>query len=95
MDGRDEPGDAAQQGALAGAGLAEQRHDLAFVELEVDAVEHDERLAVGRGEVLGDVLDSDDGGAGSSVRGCGGRVVWVGVTSSPHGQSEYLVSARR
>ena len=41
--GGDESGEAAQQGRLAGAGLAQQRDDLAFVELEADVVEHGER----------------------------------------------------
>ena len=44
-DGRDQPGDAAQQGGLAGAGLAEQRDDLALAEGEADAVEHGQGVA--------------------------------------------------
>ena len=39
----DEAGQAAQQRGLARAGLAEQRDDLAVVELEADVVEHHER----------------------------------------------------
>ncbi len=40
LGGRDQPGDAAQQGGLAAAAAAEQGHELALGHVEVDVVEH-------------------------------------------------------
>jgi hypothetical protein len=40
LGGRDQPGDAAQQGGLAAAAAAEQGHELTLGHVEVDVVEH-------------------------------------------------------
>ena len=52
-----EPRDEVQQGRLAASGRAEQAHELAGGDVEVDAVEHERAVA----ESLADLLDAHGG----------------------------------
>src|ERR1043165_5537003 len=63
--GRDEAGEDVQQGALAGAVLADQRVHFAHIEREVDAVQRD-----GRAEALGDAAQLEDHFRYCSSGGC-------------------------
>lgn len=60
--GGQQPGDMAQQGRLARAGLAQEGDDFPFVQGEVDVMEDRQYAPGGAGEVLVEVGHGDDGG---------------------------------
>ena len=51
-----------EQGALAAAGVPDQRNEFAFAHLEIDVLEGYVTAAVGEGKTLGDVVDGEKGG---------------------------------
>ena len=53
------PGDGAQQRRFPRSGPAEQCDDLSGAQVEVDVIEHEQRVAGRTGEALADVLDVD------------------------------------
>ena len=55
----DQAGDAPQQGGLAAAAAAEQRDELALIDVQRDAIQHRHRLAVRAGERLAQRLHAD------------------------------------
>jgi hypothetical protein len=63
--GREQAGDGAQQGRLAAAGGADERHELAAAQLEVDAVEREQAA----GEAQLEVTDADQGARWGRGRG--------------------------
>ena len=62
-----EPRDHAQRGRLAAAGRADQHHELAVVNVEVEIGDGKEAVAVGLGHVV-----EGDSGHGSLLHGAGG-----------------------
>ena len=75
----DEPGDRAQRRRLAGAVRADQRHDLALVDLERDALQRLDRAVVGVERPRARAAASLARGCGVTARSCRGRLAEVGL----------------